>query len=187
MKRFMLGILAVLAVTSLVACGNKQEENQVPETNNEIVETQPQEEVEIVDVPKSEQTGTAGSSIPLKDNEEEVKRLIEIAMRDYYINNYGSEVEDMRIDVEKIYSTEEEQQNETLKSYNLGPNEVAFEVRYDLKPEEDLENVMKFTAGTGTYDEETIEKFNKVIEFFSKSISMFFAMKFAIIITRIKL
>ena len=38
---------------------------------------------------------------------------------------------------------------------NLGPNKVAFEVKYELKIAEDVEYKIKFTVATGEYDEET--------------------------------
>ena len=64
--------------------------------------------------------------------------------------------------MEKIYTAEEEQENEALKDYNLGPDEVAFEVRYDLHPAEgaDMNELM---AANGEYDEERgwiVDKFN---------------------------
>ena len=45
---------------------------------------------------------------------------------------YGDKVNDARIYVEKIYTAEDEQADEALKTYNLGPDEVAFEVKYEL-------------------------------------------------------
>ena len=153
MKKFVLFVLAVVMVIGLVACGNSK------------VEEKPNTEVESnvsVDVPKNEQIGTAGSNIPLKDNLEEAKYQIEVAMQNLLEESYGAEVYDARIYVEKVYTAEEEQSDELLKSYNLGADEVAFEVKYELKPAEGVEP-MKFTAGTGEYDEETgwvTEKYN---------------------------
>ena len=45
---------------------------------------------------------------------------------------------------------------------NEGADEVAFEVKYELKPAEGVEPI-KFTAATGEYDEESgwvVEKYN---------------------------
>ena len=45
----------------------------------------------------------------------------------------GDKLHDFRVnDVQKIYTAEDEQADEVLKDYNLGPDEVAFEVQYDL-------------------------------------------------------
>ena len=75
---------------------------------------------------------------------------------------YGDKVNDARIYVEKIYTAEDEQADEALKEYNLGPDEVAFEVRYELHPAEGVD-VNELMAATGEYDEESgwvTDKFN---------------------------
>ena len=113
-------------------------------------------------VPKSEQIGTAGSNIPLKDNLEEAEYQIKVAMQDLLVEAYGTDVFDARIYVEKMYTYEEEQEIPELKERNLGPNEVAFEVKYEIKPAEGVDPI-KFTAATGEYDEESgwvKEKYN---------------------------
>lgn len=157
MKSKILAALAVLVMFSLPACGQKTEVNPVPDNNNnELVET-------VVNVPeKTEETGTAGSNIPLKDNHEEAENQIKIAMQNLLEEMYGDEVVETKIDVQKIYTVEEEQE-EPLNSYNLGLNEVAFEVKYELKLAEGVEDIMKYTAATGEYDEESgwvKEKYN---------------------------
>ncbi|MBQ9279742.1 MAG: hypothetical protein IJ215_01670 [Clostridia bacterium] len=162
MKKVILGILTVLALASLVGCGNKEEGNPSLENdNNEVIETV-NENVE-QEVPKSEQTGTAGSNIPLKDNPEEAEYQIKVAMQYLLEETYGDEVYDARIYVEKIYTAEEEEADEVLSTYELGPDEVAFSVRYELKLAPEVEDIMKFTAATGEYDEESgwvKEKYN---------------------------
>ena len=104
--------------------------------------------------------GTAGSNIPLKDNAEEAEAQITLAMKNMLIENYEDTIDDFRINVEKIYTTEDEQETEVLKDYNLGPDEVAFEVRYDIHPSEgvDLNNML---AANGEYDEESGWVINK--------------------------
>ena len=75
---------------------------------------------------------------------------------------YGNEVTEVKIEIQKIYTAEEEQED-PLKSYNLGIDEVAFEVKYELKLAEDVKDTMKYTAATGEYDEESgwvKEKYN---------------------------
>ena len=144
MKKLLCLILTACLLITLTACGG---------SNQEEAET---------DVPKSEQTGTAGSNIPLKDNQEEAEYQIEVAMQKLLEEAYGDKVNDARIYVEKIYTAEDEQADEALKSYNLGPDEVAFEVRYELHPAEGTD-VNALLAATGEYDEESgwvIEKYN---------------------------
>jgi hypothetical protein len=55
--------------------------------------------------------------------------------------------------VETVYSAEEEEADELLKSLNLGPTEVAFSVVYKLHPAEGVEDLLQFTAATGEIDE----------------------------------
>lgn len=136
MKRVLCFILTACLLLTLTACGG---------SSQEATET---------DVPKSEQTGTAGSNIPLKDNQEEAKYQIEVAMQYLLEEAYGDKVNDARIYVEKIYTAEEEQAMDVLKDYNLGPDEVAFEVRYELHPAEGVD-VNELMAANGEYDEES--------------------------------
>ena len=146
MKKLLSIILAACLLISLAACSGSDQEQEAPEA----------------EVPKSEQTGTAGSNIPLKDNQEEAKYQIEVAMQKLLEESYGDKITDARIYVEKIYTAEDEQADEALKEYNLGPDEVAFEVRYELHPAEGVD-VNEFMAATGEYDEESgwvTEKYN---------------------------
>ena len=158
MKKFLLVLLVVFVMCGLVACGNKKIEQNTGVASNEIDNS----ELEVVNVPKNEQIGTAGSNISLKDNLEEAEYQIKVAFQDWLVKSYGDSVFDARIYVEKIYTAEEEQQIEALKEKNLGANEVAFEVRYELKPSEGAD-INALTAATGVYDEETgwvKEKYN---------------------------
>ena len=160
-------VLAIcIAIFMLTAC-NKKAENTENESSNEstnvtATEVAPEENNEVVNVPKNEQIGTAGSNIPLKDNLEEAKYQIEVAMQHLFEESYGNKVFDARIYVTKMYTTEEEQEIPELKERNLGPDEVAFEVNYELRPAEGVDPI-EFTAASGVYDEETgwvKEKYN---------------------------
>ena len=140
MNNFLKTLMVVLCALLLVSCaGNKQE-------------TATDDQQETVDVPKDQQVGTAGSNIPLKDNLEEAKYQIEVAMQYQLEQMYGDKVNDARIYVEKILTTEEEKEISSLQ--DLGPDEVAFEVRYELHPVEGVD-VNELTAATGEYDEES--------------------------------
>lgn len=144
MKKLLCLMLAAFLLISMTACGGSSQDT--PET----------------DVPKSEETGTAGSNIPLKDNAKEAETQIIAAMQTLLEEAYGDKIDDVKINVEKIYTVEDEQAIEVLKDYNLGPDEVAFEVRYDLHPTEGVD-VNELMAATGEYDEESgwvKDKFN---------------------------
>lgn len=140
MKKLFKTVLVAFTALSLVACsGNAKQET-----------------------PKEDQTGTAGSNMPLKDNPKEAEYQIQVAMQYLLQEVYGEKVTDARIYVEKIYTVEEEKEISELASRNLGPNEVAFEVKYELHPAEGVD-VNEFLAGTGDFDEESgwiVEKYN---------------------------
>ena len=114
-------------------------------------------------IPKKDQTGTAGSNIPLKDNPAEAEAQVLIAVAQYLRDAWAEKIDDLEVTVEKVYSAEEEEADELLKSLNLGPNEVAFSVSYKLHPAEGVKDLMQFTAGTGEFDEASgwiINKYN---------------------------
>ena len=146
MKKLLKALLIVLCVMVLFGCANKKEEAAEPQQET----AEPQQEAADTQVPKDQQEGTAGSNIPLKDNLEEAKYQIEVAMQYQLEKMYGDKVNDARIYVEKMYSAEEEKNIPALQ--NLGPNEIAFEVKYELHPSEGTD-VNELTAASGVYDE----------------------------------
>ncbi|MBR3281558.1 MAG: hypothetical protein IKI57_06995 [Clostridia bacterium] len=161
MKKILLGILVLSVLMALVACGEKpvepaKESGEVVEPVQESGEVVEPADVttEEVNVPKNEQIGTAGSNMPLKDRLNDAELEIKRAFQDYLAEAYGEKVFDARIYVEKVYTAEEEQTIEALKEKNLGPDEVAFEVRYELKPAEGVDPI-EFTAANGEYEEDT--------------------------------
>ena len=165
MKKLLLALLLALALCALVACG---EEVNEPEVATPVVapaeDVTPEVDVTSdVDVPKSEQVGTAGSNIPLKDNNDQAVYEITLAMQEWLRETYGEQIFDARIYVEKIYSYEEEQAIDALK--DLGTDKLAFDVHYEIKPAQGVDPNI-FLAGSGTYDEESgwvKEKYNSAI------------------------
>ena len=143
-KKIFCLILAACLIFSLSACGRSSQGDQAADTTT------------------NEETGTAGSNIPLKDNHDEAVAQVTAAMEKLLEDAYGDKIDDARINDVKIYTAEDEQANEALKDYNLGPDEVAFEVRYDLHAAEGAD-VNELMAATGEYDEESgwvTDKFN---------------------------
>ena len=158
---FSIACIVLVAIVCFTVFKVKEGEKTSPASNNEVVENTTSNEtnndsnsnVNTEQNSSNEQTGTAGSNIPLKDNEEEAKYQIEVAMQKLLEETYGDKVFDARIYVDKIYSTEEEKE-EPLKSLNIGIEDVAFEVNYELKLASGVDP-NEFTAGTGYYDEES--------------------------------
>ena len=165
MKKFLTVILAAtLSVFCLCACSSKEDEEAkgwkpIPEyevQQKEAAAKAKEEETampEVINqVPKSEQTGTAGSNIPLKDNLEEAKYQIEVALQYKFAEDYGESINDARIYVDKVYSAEDEQAVQPIKEMNLGMNDVAFEVHYELHPSEGAD-INTLLIPNGEYDE----------------------------------
>lgn len=142
MKRIICMILALLMVLALTACGAKQDE--------EPSGSAPAGEEEAAAVTEKNMSA------------EDAKYQVEVAMQYLLEEAYGDKVVDARIYVEKVYTAEEEQKDEVLKTLKLGPDEYAFEVKYELLPAEGVDPI-EFTAGTGEVDEESgwvVEKYN---------------------------
>ena len=137
MKTLLKALMIIMCAMVLVSCASNKQENTSDNQNN---------------VPKDQQEGTAGSNIPLKDNLDEAKYQIEVAMQHQLEAMYGDKVNDARIYVEKVYSAEDEKAISALS--DLGPDEVAFEVKYELHPAEGVD-INELLAATGEYDEES--------------------------------
>ncbi len=162
MKKLLLGILAVVTVFSLTACGKTEEPTPVTETPVETTQveepttTEPEEttteEEPVEATSKEDEIGTAGSNIPLKDNEPKAKEEIEAAVTATLKEAYGDKAEEIVVRVTKIYTVEDEQATDVVKDMNLGANEVAFEVEFDVKPSEGTD-VNELTIPNGEVDE----------------------------------
>ena len=140
MKKLLLLVLTICLVFTLAACGGAAKDDTAEPEASET------------EVPKSEQEGSAGSNMPLKDNQEEAEKQIEAALQKQLEEAYGDKIDDVRIRVDKVYSTEDEQANEILKEENLSIDDVAFEVSYDLHPS-DGTDYNELLPANGDYDE----------------------------------
>ena len=90
----------------------------------------------------------SGKNMSFDEAAWEIKAALQTLLREAY----GEQFIDVVTNVVKIWSAEEEQADELLKSYNLGSDEYAFEVQYDLLPAQGVD-AMQFTAGSGEVDE----------------------------------
>ena len=144
MKKLLVLVLTLCMIFTLAACGGAAKKDEEPA----------QQEAQEQEVPKEEQEGSAGSNIPLKDNQEEAEKQITAALEKQFEEAYGDKIDDTKIEVTKIYTTEDEQANDALKQENLGPDEVAFEVKYDLHPSKGTD-YNELLPANGEYDEAT--------------------------------
>ena len=91
----------------------------------------------------------------LRDNEDMAKEEIENALRPYLAEAYGENAADFNIEVTKVYDDAETNTEEFLTSLGLADEDVAFEVSYEIKPKEgiDEDGLMLLTVPDGVYDE----------------------------------
>lgn len=89
----------------------------------------------------------------IKSVPEAAKYQIEKALQKYLKETYEDKITTAKFNVTKIYTTKEEQENEGIKTLNLGKNDVAFSVTYQLQPADDS-YIDELTLVDGEYDEE---------------------------------
>ncbi len=134
MKRILSLMLVLVMILALGACAKN---------NAEPAGSEPAE------------AAAAGETLAGKNmSEEDAKYQIEVAMQYLLEETYGEKVNDARISVEKVYSADDEAENEALATYELGADDYAFEVKYELHPADGVDP-NEFLAGTGEFDEET--------------------------------
>ena len=103
-------------------------------------------------IKSKEDAEPTGEDVPLKDNGPEAERLIEEALQKKIAEDYGDDVAESVIRVDKVYSASAEQETEPVKEMNLGADEVAFEASFDLKPSEGAD-VNMLLIPNGEFDE----------------------------------
>lgn len=134
MKKIVKGVLLLMVVCiatfGLVGCGKDKN------TNNE---------------PVADETETTGEiDIKSLSDEEKIEHLIHGLLK----TSYRDQLDSAKIYVDKMYTPEEVQQDETIKSLNIGEKDIPFEVSMYLLPVEGAD-INLFTVADGEYNEET--------------------------------
>ena len=88
----------------------------------------------------------------IKSVHEAAKYKIEKTLQEYFKVIYGNKISNSRFNITKIY-TEEEAENEPIKSLNLGEKDIAFEVTYQLQPSSET-NYKELIIIDGEYDKD---------------------------------
>ena len=93
----------------------------------------------------------------LRDNPDQAGAELVTALTAYLKEVYGEDVDGIEITVDKIYNSEETAEYEFLQGLDMADEDVAFEVSYELKPADGLneEAMMRLTVPDGVYDEES--------------------------------
>jgi hypothetical protein len=153
MKKGVIIVVILLVIVGIVAAIvlSRGKQPAKPASGEVTTEVAPVEEV--VNVPKEEQTGTAGSNIPLKDNVEKAKVEVENALRQKFAEMYGDTLAEVKMNEIKIYDVLDE---ETVQ-LELTMDEVAFEASYDLKAKDDAttKELNQLAIPNGELNEET--------------------------------
>ena len=149
MKKVLLLVMAIIVVFALVACG---EQEVKPATSGEStpapVEVKSGEDVPVVtpDEESGEQVGVGNTD----------EGMVVLALESYFKETYGDEVEEFIPTKIKVYSAEEVEANEAIKSHDIKEGDIPFEVEYELLIKEGVEDMMKFTASTGEIEGQKI-------------------------------
>ena len=98
----------------------------------------------------------------LKPTSEEDVSIIKKVLEKQFKENYGDEVEEVKIVSSKVYSAEEIESMQELKDLNLKTGDLAFEVSYELKIKEGTEDMMKYTAASGEIEGQWIKEKSNV-------------------------
>lgn len=147
-KKLFIGVIISMMISCVVACGARAE---APKEEAAAVEEAVEEKAAALNSKKDE-VGTAGSNMPLKDNLTEAKIQIEAGVADIFEEAFGNKIDDVKVTVDKVYNTEDEQAFEPVKEMNLGMNEVAFEATIELHPTEGTD-VNELMIPNGEFDE----------------------------------
>lgn len=150
MKKILFGALAILsAATLMVGCEEKKEEPTV-EPVVEVVENVEENVEETVAEPE-EQIGVGNTD----------EGFVALQVEEYLKNSFSGEVEEVTFNNIKVYSQEEIAADESLKDLGLSERDIVFEIAYELKIADGVEDLMKYTAATGTVEGQMVkEKYN---------------------------
>ena len=102
---------------------------------------------------------------PLEDEPEDVQdsfdwavlsneEKIEHAIHQLLKKTYGDKLEAAKIYVDKMYTKEEVEKNEVLKTLNIKDTDIAFEASMSLQPAEGAD-INQFTVADGVYDKDS--------------------------------
>ena len=84
--------------------------------------------------------------------------IVKTVLENQFKENYGDELEEVKIVYLKVYTTEEIESMQELKDLNLKTGDLAFEVSYELKIKEGTKDMMKYTAASGEIDGQWIKE-----------------------------
>lgn len=144
MKKVLLGIIAIVAMFSLVACGEKNEviiDDAELNESQDIVEVVTPTPTPVIEEPE-EQVGVGNTD----------EGMIALVIEQHYLSEFPDVVEEVVPTRIKVYTEEEIAEDESLKDYTINEGDIVFDIEYDLKIVDGYEDMMSFTAGAGEID-----------------------------------
>lgn len=153
MKKVLLGIIAVITMLSLVACGEKKEVVEET-TTTEPVEEVVEEVASIIEEPEE-----SGEPVGVGNTDE---GMVALVLEQHFKNAFPNVVEEVVPTSIKVYTSEEIAEIEALKDYTINEGDIVFDANYDLKIVDGYEDMMSFTAGTGEVDGQWIRNKSNV-------------------------
>lgn len=179
MKKRNLVVASILAMAVLAGCTEAAPEVQeaamteeTPSVETEAVEEAAAEETAAEEATTEEATAEetvaeeataeevvaedaeATEEVALYDNTEYATEQIEAAMQALIEEEFGENVEECKVTVEKIYDSEAMADADFLAELNITENDAAFEVSCELKPAEGAD-VDAMLIPNGEFDEES--------------------------------
>lgn len=88
----------------------------------------------------------------IKNTPAAAKYMIEKSLQNYFTTIYADKISNSRFNVKKVYIAEDGKNNVEISSLNLGENDIAFKVEYQLQPSEGVDP-NELMVVDGEYDE----------------------------------
>lgn len=98
----------------------------------------------------------------IKNKEAAKYRIEKVLLEELQTNIYGNKIDSSRFNIKEIYTTKDVKEKEFLSVLNLGEEDLAFEVEYQIKPIDD--SYIEELSKEGEYDIELnwIKNINRV-------------------------
>lgn len=144
MKKLLIGLLAVLTMLALVACQKKEEVK--PSGDVEPVVVEEITPAVVSGEAEEEQVGVGNTD----------EGMVVLVLEDYIKNMYSGDVEEVTFKNIKVYSPAEISGEVMFEGLNIKEGDIPFEIAYDLKIREGVEDMIRFTVPNGEIEGQNV-------------------------------
>ena len=144
MKKLLIGLLAVLTMLALVACQKKEEVKPSGDVEPVVVE----------EITPAVESGEAEEEQVGVGNTDE--GMVALVLEDYIKNMYSGDVEEVTFKNIKVYSPAEISGEVMFEGLNIKEGDIPFEIAYDLKIREGVEDMNRFTVPNGEIEGQNV-------------------------------